>query len=204
MIKTSTVKGDITDKSESRDPCSSPEVKKRKTSADEEVPAHTWMDEVRNDRMLTNVSISMAQDLIHGQFPSINGLLPTMEQYQIQPTDSGNNQLQIFHCQQRKHWIAASSIGCLDSSVNIYDSVFNSLDSRTIDVIKNHFPSRTICVQSFQKQSGGKDCGLFSIAAITTIAYGQDPSDISFIQTEMRKHLIKCFANKIITPFPCQ
>ena len=102
------------------------------------------------------------------------------------------------------HWIAASSIGCLDLSVNIYDSVFNSLDSRTIDVIKNHFPSRTICVQSFQKQSGGKDCGLFSIAAITTITYGQDPSDISYIQTEMRKHLLKCFANKIITPFPCQ
>ena len=163
-----------------------------------------WKHEVINDQMLTNVSITMAQDLLRSQFPSINGLVPTMDQYSKQPSDSGSNQLQVFHCQQRHHWIAASSIGCHDnSSVNIFDSVFTSLDSCSIDLIKNHFPSRTIKVQPFQKQLGGKDCGLFAIAAITAIAHGEDPSQLTFIQNEMRKHLFTCLKNNCMTTFPC-
>ncbi len=97
---------------------------------------------------------------------------------------------------------ANTSIGCPNNdSVSVYDSVFTSLDSRTVDVIKNHFTSRTIQVQPFQKQLGGKDCGLFSIAAITAIVYGEDPSQLKFIQAEMRNHLFTCFKNKCYDSF---
>ncbi len=188
----------------------SPEPKKRKIislSTDQKTSSalsDCWKHEIVSEQMLTNVSITMAQDLLRSQFPSINGLYPTMDQYFKQPSQSGNNQLQVFHCQQRQHWIAASSIGCPNNdSVSVYDSVFTSLDSRTVDVIKNHFTSRTIQVQPFQKQLGRKDCGLFSIAAITAIVYGEDPSQLKFIQAEMRNHLFTCFKNKCMTPFPC-
>ena len=188
-----------------------PEPKKRKMSLNDQnassssvsrehdsCSSNSWEHEIRNEQMLTNVSVTMAQDLLRSQFPSINGLYPTMDQYLKQPSHSGSNQLQVFHCRQCHHWIAASSIGCPDNaSVNIYDSVFTSLDSCTIDVIKNHFPSRTIKVQHFQKQSGGKDCVLFSIAAITAIAHVEDPLQLKFIQEEMRKHLFTCLKKQM-------
>jgi hypothetical protein len=179
----------------------SPEPKKRKILLNDQntnSSSDSWEHEIRNEQMLTNVSVTMAQDLLRSQFPSINGLYPTMDQYLKQPSHSGSNQLQVFHCRQRHHWIAASSIGCPDNATaNIYNSVFTLLDSCTIDVIKNHFPSHTIKVQPFQKQLRGKDCGLFSIAAITAIAHGEDPSQLKFIQEEMRKHLFTCLKKQM-------
>ena len=187
---------------------SNPEPKKRKLadfSNKEQRQTDSWELEIKNGEMLTNVSVSMAQNMIHNQFPSLNGLKPTMDQYYKQPADSGKNQLQIFHCRDRAHWIVASSVGCMDDiSVNIYDSVFNSLDKSTIDVITNHFPAHSIKMQPLQKQLGGKDCGLFAIAVIAAISYGQDPSKLRFVQKEMRSHLLNCLKGTCITPFPCK
>lgn len=169
------------------------------------IPNGVWAeDEIKNGKMLTNDSISMASDMIKHQFEyrSFNGLNPTMDQYHEQPTDldSIRNKLQIIHCRERTHWIAASNIGCQDCcSVDVYDSVFTSLDPITIEVIKNHFPD----VKPFQKQVGGTDCGLFAIAVITAISYDEDPSKLHFIQEEMRSHLLNCFKNNVLTPFPC-
>ena len=92
----------------------SPEPKKRKILNDQNISSSShidsWEHEIRNEQMLTNVCVTMAQ--LRSQFPSINGLYPTMDQYLKQPSHSGSNQLQVFHCRQRHHWIAASSIGC--------------------------------------------------------------------------------------------
>ena len=37
-------------------------------------------------------------------------------------------------------------------------------------------------MKTFQKQVGGTECGLFSFAALTAIAFSQDPSKITFSQ----------------------
>ena len=54
----------------------------------------------------------------------------------------------------------------------------------------------------FQKQKGSSDCGVFTIAAITAAAFGQEPITSKFIQGKMRPHLLTCFQNKKMTPFP--
>ena len=54
-----------------------------------------------------------------------------------------------------------------------------------------------------QKQMGVKDCGLFSIAFATSIAFGQNPARQKFQQQSMRAHLVNCFENKKMIPFPC-
>ena len=58
----------------------------------------------------------------------------------------------------------------------------------------------TIC--DVQKQQGGKDCGLFALAFAVTLCDRQNPSEMSFIQYQIREHLTSCFENNSITPFP--
>ena len=51
-------------------------------------------------------------------------------------------------------------------------------------------------------QSGTNDCGLFTAAYCTSLAFGQDPAAVVFSQAAMRGHLLECLQNKMMTPFP--
>ena len=107
-----------------------------------------------------------------------------------------------FHCHSRDHWIVASTNACKDGDVCVYDSVFSTLDKETNEVVANLFPSASVKVIKSQKQAGGTDCGLFAIATATALAYGTDPTSITFIQAAMRSHLVQCFTDRVITLFP--
>ena len=66
---------------------------------------------------LTDMEINFAQQLLKAQFTSINGLESTLHQ-QLQKNatvlskDSVRNRIQILFCQERKHWIVASTVNC--------------------------------------------------------------------------------------------
>lgn len=75
------------------------------------------------------------QKLVKAQFSLIGGLCSTLLQDQC--FNLPQNSIQIIHCSQRDHWIAASNIGYPQNSVNIYDSLFNDLDAATYQIIKN-------------------------------------------------------------------
>ena len=45
------------------------------------------------------------------------------------------------------------------------------------------------------------DCGLFTIAAMASLAHQEDPDIVTYDQKKMRKHLIDCFSS-IILHFP--
>ena len=53
-----------------------------------------------------------------------------------------------------------------------------------------------------QKQKGGTDCGLVSIAYAIAIAHGVDPTSVTLNQAAMRSHLIKCFEEENLSLFP--
>ena len=59
-------------------------------------------------------------------------------------------------------WIAASIVGCKDS-VNIYESVYTSVDDATKALVPYLFHTEAINVKHLQRQAGGADCGLFAI-----------------------------------------
>ena len=42
-------------------------------------------------------------------------------------------------------------------------------------------------------QSGSTECGLYAIAIMTALAYGQDPALFIFDQNNLRTHLGECF-----------
>ena len=155
---------------------------------------------------LSDLHINLAQSILKRQFPPLRGLCSTLIQKRKHNNVDLKNQLQIIHS-HGDHWIAASNVGCEDEITHVYDSVYSSLDRETEDVVHNLFQAAKslpikIEMRSCQKQAGGTDCGLFSIAFITAIAYNEDPSKIKFCQMEMRSHLANCFKNNYLTLFP--
>ena len=115
------------------------------------------------------------------------------------------NTIQIIHCKKRKHWIVASTKWCKPGDINIYDTLFSKLDAEGRHIIKQMFGLKQMkCINmvKVQKQQGTKDCGLFAIAMMTSLAHDEDPSDITYDQSKFRSHLIKCFVAQQLTTFP--
>lgn len=160
---------------------------------------------LQNGDELSDKHIQFAQKLIKEQFPHISELCSTFLQDRCY--NFSQNSVQIIHCIQRHHWIAASNIGCLCNSVNVYDSLFNDLDAATYRLINNMFGGNDECKISMRKvqvQAGINDCGVFAIAFITSLVHGEQPCDVLYQQEDLRHHLIDCFEKLIMTPFPKQ
>ena len=80
----------------------------------------------------------------------------------------------------------------------MYDSLFKRLDAETRNTIMKMYglkESNEIIMMPMQEQEESKDCGPFSIAIMTSLAYEDDPSKIRYKQSDLRQHLIQCFAN---------
>ena len=132
------------------------------------------------------------QTLLKQQFSNIQGLYSTLllfRQKQIFVSACGRNILQIIHTRQ-DHWIVASTIGCNDKEVCIYDTSFTSLDCSTKKLMSQLFGEDAHTkMQSCPKQQGGNDCGLFTIAVCTALAYGIEPT--TFNQPTMRSEVFQ-------------
>ena len=116
------------------------------------------------------------------------------------------NKLQIIHCKKQQHWIVATTVKSRNNEVNIFDSVFVSLDKETKQVLLNLFghdkAEPKLKLLKSQKQCGSKDCGLFAVLYATSIASGEDPTKKILNQVEMRTHLVDCFQEGQMSLFP--
>ena len=90
--------------------------------------------------------------------------------------------------------------------MNVYDSLYDSVDEDTLKSIKFLFKDESIRVKmsEVQKQYGGDDCGLFAIVNAVQLAKKWDPAQVKFYQYQMRAHLISCFEKDKMTTFPTQ
>lgn len=72
-----------------------------------------------------------------------------------------------------------SSVGCDDGVVNVYDSMYYSVSSTTVNIIASLlFTSAiklVIRIIEVGKQSNSSDCGVLSIAFAYDICSGNDP-----------------------------
>ena len=82
--------------------------------------------------------------------------------------------------------------------------MYTSIVEDTKEVLLNLFYVSTnlpvIEIAEMCKQRGAKECGLYAITIATKILF--DVSNIQFHEQKMRTHLLKCYQNKVITPFP--
>ena len=59
-----------------------------------------------------------------------------------------------------------------------------------------------IQIMDMQRQSGGDDCCLFAIASALCLCEEKDPETHSWKQQSTRQHLLQCFTDVELKPFP--
>jgi hypothetical protein len=129
-------------------------------------------DILQEGRRLNDRHINYAQKLLKLQFPCIEGLNLTL--YQHKKQEKIKEGLQVIHCKERDHWVLASNLACDSNEVVVYDSLFESVDQETEDVLINlfeHDGHLKVSMGKMQKQKGSNDCGLFAIAMCTSIVF---------------------------------
>lgn len=120
--------------------------------------------------------------------------------------------IQVLHV-NGNHWITVSNIRpksdpTLDS-VGIYDSNWSStavVAPNTMQQICSFFKSMaqsiTFNMINVERQTNMSDCGVFSLAYATELAYWGDPSVVVWDSDKMRQHIIDSVKNGCVLPFP--
>ena len=158
---------------------------------------------ILNGFKLNDLVINAAQTMMKEQFPELMGLQSTLLLKKPQPRFQGNKPYVQIIFDREDHWIVASTLFARSGQVKLYDSVFTTIDKETKAVISNLYgPEILPRLVSICKQKGGTDCGLFAIAIATTLALGLDPAEITYQQSSLRRHLVKCLEDGKFTMFP--
>ena len=160
-------------------------------------------EEILSGNFLSDVAINLAQLVIHKQFPSINGL---------EHTELGLRKL--FSIRKGKflqiqfgnyHWITVC--GSNEVEVSVYDSLNKGSVHRIFlhqitDMVKISTDNIRVNIRPVQQQGNGVDCGLFAIAFVVTLVFGNKPQVKSYDEGNLRRHLVECLKSKNFTPFP--
>ena len=106
------------------------------------------------------------------------------------------------------HWITISTIGCSDSTVSIYDSIYCTIPECTKKQICALLMSSEAYINllfvNVDKQANQSDCGLYALAFCTALCAGNDPQNLMFSAGDaMREHLKQCISRQKIEPYPC-
>ena len=158
----------------------------------------------KNDWLNDN-HMTCAQLLLKHQFPHIGGLKPIIEMKTRSVKPLPPQSLQILHtC--GNHWVAASTMKTENEDISLYDCKHSTVGTTTkvllAQLVHTDKPTFSVKLSSVSKQSGSSDCGLYAVAYITHIAFGDDPSLVIFNQSKMREHLLKCLEEQQMQPFP--
>ena len=107
------------------------------------------------------------------------------------------------------HWVTISTVGLPQPAccINVYDSLYETLTDFTKDQICALLCSGEHCITArlmkVHKQKNMSDCGLLAIAYATSICNGDDVCTIQYASSmKMRGHLVKCFQESKMSPFP--
>ena len=83
--------------------------------------------------------------------------------------------MQILHIRS-DHWVVISNLLCAENVLSVHDTVFNDIDTPTMTLLNSMFEGDfTVTIVPLQKQQGGSDCGVFSIAIATSLLHGHSP-----------------------------
>ena len=159
---------------------------------------------LQSSRWLDDLLITASQNLLHQQHPEVGSLQPPVLATQLAMEPQGGEFIQIVNI--KNHWITLSTVGCQPGHINIYDSLHMSIPKAVKELIADLMQWKgkeiTINYCDVQWQIGADDCGIFAIAFATAICNGLDPASIVFDQVQLRKHLMTCLNNRVLTPFP--
>ncbi|CAF4665546.1 unnamed protein product [Rotaria sp. Silwood1] len=139
-----------------------------------------------NTIWLTDLHISLFFELLHKQFPNINGLCGPVQIHLY--TGSLENSIFIFNA-NNNHWFTVANLDS-DNIWKIYDSLSYPKES-LVKFFQDILPGEEKVVLSFEnveQQVGGNDCGLFALAFVTSLCYKDIPSSLFYDQKSLRNH----------------
>lgn len=114
--------------------------------------------------------------------------------------------MQIVHVADINHWIVILTMGCKRDEIEIYDSLQTTLALQSETIIARYLHSNSSYIimkyMNVGAQTGSTECGLYAIAIMTALAYGEDPALLVFDQNGLRRHLGECFEAGYIQLFP--
>ena len=155
---------------------------------------------------LNDKHINLAQTLLKKQFPKLSALHSTLLQFKALDKKFSSG-IQIVHC-PNDHWITIFKENPSTNVIKVFDSVFDSPNTAVYTVASNLFnvgDSLSVVMVQMQKQAANSNnCGLFSIAVATALAFDHDPSKLQFVESEMRNHLKTCFEEGAMSMYPVQ
>lgn len=126
---------------------------------------------------LDDTHITSVNRILHHQFPTVCGLQNPLLGQNLTFERMSKPYVQIIHT-NGDHWLAVQ--GVHGSFVKIYDSRNRSMSTDTQNQIANlTLPSEkaiNVHIQNVQYQIGKSDCGLYAIAFVTEMCYGNNPS----------------------------
>ena len=164
--------------------------------------SHTERNFITNNEELCDKIINASASLLMAANPllHIQSASLTHEFLHYQPMET----IHIHH-NGHGHFVTSSSLG---NKVVIFDSLNSNPTQELISQIstlyspdKDITPTTHLCVMPAE-QKGSVDCGLFSIAYATDLAFGNDPSKVVYDQSAMRDHLLLCLESNSISIFP--
>ena len=173
------------------------------TKVDSIVLSRRDKEKISKGEMLDDLVRNSVQVLLKKQYPDLLGLQSTLLQSgKQQGMKENHDQVKIIHS-RGNHWIVASTIHSRDGVFQVYDSVYSTVADGTRSVINTLFPpSSSVEIIKVQKHIRGKECGLFSCANSTALAFRLDPETLSFNEAAMQPHLIHCIEQKKNPVFP--
>ena len=136
-----------------------PPTKKRKLgSAGTEGEPQRWVQHgdilkagIVSGQQLNDEHVNFAQKLLKARFPCLNGLRSTLLQSHKQSLPESEQVGQIVHS-HGNHWIALSLLNSSDRTVNVYDSLYDTLDGNTEDIINSLFQPHFIKLKMVPSQ----------------------------------------------------
>ena len=153
---------------------------------------------------LDDTVIDTAQKLLmvkhkHGL---LSPLILAAGNYEPPPRDTDT--VQIHHDGKRAHWFTTCRKG---RYLRLYDSLQGQLGDEMKRQLRKYYRLKNgglIQVEPVQQQTNSYDCGLFAIANATALVYAQNPARQVYLAKRMRQHLLNCFEERKLVPFPAR
>ena len=131
------------------------------------------------------------------QFPRCNGLKNTLLQNQVRLTIA-NKIVQIHN----NHWVVISNVRCSGNDLTMYDTIYDDICTSAMALVRSVFKQNVKCQHCAISTEAGGRCGSWFIQychchfIVTWLSPGLHK------QSLLQPHLISCFANKAMPPFP--
>jgi hypothetical protein len=166
------------------------------------------VDALTTTNKLCTGFINLSMLILQNLFPLIGGLnCSTLGQHINFPKATGEKWMQIVH-DGYDHWVLVAMGFFEPDVVLVYDSLAGpKWSSQHIigcmtSLLRTPEKEMKYKVKACQRQGNGYDCGVFAIAFATSLAYGEDPSKLSYDTKQLRNHLRACMESNRLTPFP--